>query len=87
MEAGAASKPATSVALLATVGFHSAAAKALICSRPASIGFVVRAITVICFDDVNLGPPRLRLKAQPWIRRMAREIFFCASARLPCENI
>jgi hypothetical protein len=71
MEAGAASKPATSVALLARAGFHPAAAKALNCSRPASIGFVVRAIAVICFDDVKLGSPRLSLKAQPLIGRIA----------------
>jgi hypothetical protein len=57
MEAGAASKPATVAAPPAPAGFNLATANDLIRSGPASIGFVGRAITVICFDDVNLGPP------------------------------
>jgi hypothetical protein len=57
MEAGAASKPATVAAPPAPAGFNLATANDLIRSGPASIGFIVQAITVICFDDVKLGPP------------------------------
>jgi hypothetical protein len=71
MEAGAASKPATVAAPLAPAGFDLATANDLIRSGPASIGFIVQAITVICFDDVKLGPSRHSFKAQPLIRRIA----------------